>query len=72
MKELENGCEPAFTVMSRTAWGTVSLVSGQSSYVDDLVKAIEQVANNVKPLIEQKKYLRNVFDKAARSGAFQS
>lgn len=66
VKELDNACEPAFTAMSRIAWTTVNLVSGQSSYVDDLVKAIEQVVDAVKPLIEQKKYARNFFDKAAR------
>lgn len=65
LKELENACEPAFAAMSRLAWGTVTHVSGNSSYVDDLVKAIEQVVDTVKPLIEQKKYLRNFLDKAA-------
>lgn len=52
--------------MSRIAWTTVNLVSGQSSYVDDLVQAIDQVVETVKPVIEQKKYVRNFFDKAAR------
>jgi vacuolar protein sorting-associated protein 53 len=66
LKELENACDPAFNVMSRLSWSTVSLVSGQSSYVDDLVKSTEQVADTVKPLIDQKKYLRNIFDKVVR------
>ena len=65
LKELENACDPALNAMSRLSWSTMNLVSGQSSYVDDLVKAIEQVADTVKPLVDQKKYLRNFFDKAA-------
>lgn len=66
LKELENACEPAFNAMSRIAWGSISLVSGQSAYVNDLVKAMEQVADMIKPLVEQKRYLRNFFDKASR------
>ncbi|RDX42721.1 hypothetical protein OH76DRAFT_1362271 [Lentinus brumalis] len=65
LRELEAACEPHFTALSRTPWGTVKLVSGQSAYVPDLLNAIEQVAEVVKPLVEQKKYLRNFFDKAA-------
>lgn len=67
LRELENATDPAFTAMSRTAWGTLSLVSGQSAYVDDLVRATEGVMEVVKPLLEQKRYLRNFFDKASRS-----
>lgn len=52
--------------MSRTSWGTLNLVSGQSGYIDDLVHAIEHVFETATPLIEQKRYLRNFFDKAAR------
>ena len=66
LRELESACEPSFTSLSRTPWATVKLVSGQSPYVQDLSNAIEQVAETVKPLIEQKKYVRNFFDKAAR------
>ena len=51
--------------MSRLSWSTINLVSGSSSHVDDLVKAVEQVVDTVKPLIDQKKYLRNFFDKVA-------
>lgn len=67
IRELESACEAAFATLSRTPWATVKLVSGQSAYVADLLGAIEQVAETVKPLVEQKKYLRNFFDKAARS-----
>lgn len=66
LKELESACEPAFTAMSRISWSTNNLVSGQSAYVDDLNKALEQVVDVVRPLIEQKKYMRNFFDKVSR------
>ncbi|KAI0745870.1 Vps53-like protein [Earliella scabrosa] len=65
LRELENACDPFFAALSRTPWVTVKLVSGQSAYVQDLLNMIEQVAEVVKPLIEQKKYVRNFFDKAA-------
>ncbi|KAI9067270.1 hypothetical protein FKP32DRAFT_1673066 [Trametes sanguinea] len=67
LRELESACDPAFTTLSRTAWSTMKHVSGQSAYVEPLVKAIEEVAETVKPLVEQKKYLRNFFDKAANT-----
>ena len=66
LKELENACEPAFNTMSRISWSVLNLVSGQSPYINDLVQAVEQVVETIKPLIDQKKYLRNFFDKAAR------
>ena len=65
-RELENAAESAFNTMSRTSWGVLNLVSGQSAYIDDLVRAIEHVVETATPLIEQKRYLRNFFDKAAR------
>ncbi|KAH8107895.1 Vps53-like protein [Cristinia sonorae] len=65
IREFEAACEPAFNEMKRTAWATLNLVSGQSSYVDELVKAMDQVVDIIKPSIEQKKYQRNFFDKAA-------
>ena len=66
LRELENACDPFFATLSRTPWANVKLVSGQSSYLQDLLNVIEQVAETVKPLVEQKKYVRNYFDKAAR------
>ncbi|TCD68264.1 Vacuolar protein sorting-associated protein 53 [Steccherinum ochraceum] len=65
IREFEAACEPAFNDMKRTAWATLSLVSGQSGFVDDLVAAIEQVVDIIKSSVEQKKYQRNFFDKAA-------
>lgn len=52
--------------MSRTAWNTLSQVVGQSPYTIELVKVVEQVADTIRPQVEQKKYLRNFFDKACR------
>ena len=65
VREFEAACEAAFLNMQRTAWATLSLVSGQSSYVDELTLAIEQLFELIKPRIEQKKYLRNFLDKAS-------
>lgn len=64
LRELEAACESAFTTMSRMSWEKLNQVTGQSSYVDDLTRAVESFCDIVKPLIEQKKYLRNFFDKA--------
>jgi hypothetical protein len=52
--------------MSRSSWSNLNQVSGPSPYVGDLVKAAEQVVEIIKPLIEQKKYLRNFLDKVCR------
>lgn len=66
LRELEAACDPACSLMSRTAWSTQKSVSGQSPYVDDLARAVEQLVEAVKPLVEQKKYLRNLMDKVAK------
>ena len=41
-------------------------VTGHSPFMDDITQAAEQVAESIKPLVEQKKYLRNFLDKASR------
>ncbi|KAJ7282965.1 Vps53-like protein [Mycena rebaudengoi] len=64
VRELELACEPAFAAMSRSSWSTQKQVSGPSAYTADLVGAVEQVVETVKPLVEQKKYSRNFLDKA--------
>ncbi|KAF8684292.1 hypothetical protein AX14_004167 [Amanita brunnescens Koide BX004] len=64
LRELEQACEPAFSTMSRTAWNTLNQVVGQSPYTLELVKVAEQVADTIRPHVEQKRYLRNFFDKA--------
>ncbi|KAG6845073.1 hypothetical protein H0H87_000977 [Tephrocybe sp. NHM501043] len=64
LRELETACDAAFATMARTTWTATNQVSGQSAYAGDLVSVAEQVIETVKPLVEQKKYLRNLFDKA--------
>ncbi len=64
LRELEVACDPAFSTMVRTAWTSLAQVVGPSAYTSDLVRVAEQVIEAVKPRIEQKKYLRNLFDKA--------
>ena len=66
LRELELACESAFLTMSRISWNTLSQVTGQSPYTHELVKVAEQVVETIKPHVEQKKYLRNLFDKACR------
>lgn len=70
LREFESGCDPSFITLGRTSWSTVNQVSGPSPYTGELVKAAEQVIETIKPLIEQKKYLRNLFDKASRYVGF--
>ncbi|PPQ72073.1 hypothetical protein CVT26_006708 [Gymnopilus dilepis] len=65
LREFEINCDPAFLTLSRTQWSTINQVSGPSPYTGELVKAAEQVVETIKPLIEQKKYLKNIFDKAS-------
>lgn len=63
LREVENAIDTYFVVMSRSNWSSLNQVSGQSSYVGDLVKTAEQIVEVIKPLVEQKKYLRNLLDK---------
>ncbi|KAF8894339.1 Vps53-like protein [Gymnopilus junonius] len=65
LREFEINCDPSFITLSRTSWSNVNQVSGPSPYTGELVKAAEQVVELIKPLIEQKKYLRNIFDKTS-------
>lgn len=64
LRELEMACEGVFTALSRVNWSMTNQVTGYSAYVDDLVKVIEQVADQIKHLVEQKKFVRNFLDKA--------
>jgi hypothetical protein len=70
LREFETNCEPAFNALGRISWSNVSQVSGQSPYTADLVKAADLVVELIRPLVEQKKYLRNFFDKASRFFCF--
>ena len=64
LHELEAACDPGFLVMSRTQWPSVNQVSGYSAFTNDIIRGTEQVIEFIKPHVEQKKYLRNFFDKA--------
>lgn len=66
LREVENATDVYFTTMIRSNWPALNQVSGQSHYVGELVKATEQVVETIKPLIEQKRYLRNFLDKVCR------
>lgn len=67
LRELEAACEPALQTLARMNWGAQNEhVTGQSAFVDELVRGLEAVAEAVRPLVEGKKYVRNFFDKAAR------
>ncbi|KAI0256226.1 Vps53-like protein [Lactifluus subvellereus] len=65
LRELEAVCEPALATLTRTTWINHELVTGQSPYIGDLVHALESVTEAIVPLVESKKYLRNLFDKAS-------
>lgn len=64
LHELEVACDSALVTLSRVNWSVMNQVTGHSPYVDDLTNATDQVVELVKPLVEQKKYLRNFLDKA--------
>lgn len=65
LRELEAAVEPSFDIMTKSSWASKENVSGPSPYVGELVKSIEHVVSIINPLVEQKKYLRNFYDKAA-------
>jgi vacuolar protein sorting-associated protein 53 len=65
LRELENATETAMSALRRTSWASLKQVSGTSAYVADLEYALESFTDMIKPLVEQKKYLKNFFDKAA-------
>ncbi|KAN0103653.1 Vps53-like, N-terminal domain containing protein [Russula decolorans] len=65
LRELEAVCEPALMSLTRTTWINHELVTGQSPYIGDLVRALESITEAIVPLVESKKYLRNFLDKAS-------
>jgi vacuolar protein sorting-associated protein 53 len=65
LRELEAALDPAFDSMSKSTWATIENVSGPSPYVSELVRGLDNVVSVINPLVEQKKYLRNFYDKAA-------
>jgi hypothetical protein len=66
LRELEAVCEPPLMALARTTWINYELVTGQSPYIGDLVRALESITEAVVPLVESKRYLRNFFDKASK------
>lgn len=65
LRELENSCDPHFSALTRTVWANVKNVSSQSAYMNELVPVISGIADLTRDLVEKKKYLRNLYDKAA-------
>ncbi|KAF9501688.1 hypothetical protein BDN71DRAFT_1406739 [Pleurotus eryngii] len=65
LKELEAVCDSSFGALVRTSWPSMNQVSGTSAYVGELINSVEQCLAIIKPRIEQKKYLRNLFDKTS-------
>ena len=51
--------------MTKTSWASIETVSGASVYMSEMTKKIEQIVEVVRPMVDQKKYLRNFYDKAA-------
>ncbi|KAI6040208.1 Vps53-like protein [Pisolithus marmoratus] len=64
LHELETACEGAFTALSRVNWSMTNQVTGHSAYVGDLAEVTEQVVDQIKHLVEQKRFVRNFLDKA--------
>ncbi|KAN0125317.1 Vps53-like, N-terminal domain containing protein [Lactarius tabidus] len=66
---LQTECDLFISVVSVAIVGLLreleALVTGQSQYIGDLVRALESIAEAIVPLVESKKYLRNFFDKAS-------
>lgn len=52
--------------MMKVSKANVEHVSGSSTYVAELTGNVEDIVDNIRPLVEQKKYFRNFYDKAAR------
>lgn len=67
VRELESACEPHFSALGRSTWTTWAQVTGPTASTEELLRVIEQVVDVIKPGIEQKKYLRNLFDKVYKS-----
>jgi vacuolar protein sorting-associated protein 53 len=66
LRNLESACEGPLTAMIRMSWSTLERVTGPSGYVVDLAKAVDTVVEAVRDGVEQKRYLRNFYDKVAR------
>ena len=63
LKELEFSLEPALNAMLRSPWRDSTIVSSESSYIQDFTLAINRVADLVKTEVEHRKYFRSFCDK---------
>ena len=65
LRDLEITVEPFLLTMTRTTWMTLESVSGQQAHIIEMVAAVDSFMEVTKSQLEQKKYLRNFYDKAA-------
>ena len=65
LRELESACEVPLASLAKITWTGIANVSGSSAYMNNLTASIEQVISIIRPLIDQKRYLRNLLDKAS-------
>lgn len=65
LRDLEATVEPFLLTMTRKTWTTLESVSGQQAHVIEMVTAVDSFMEVTKSQLEQKKYLRNFYDKAA-------
>jgi len=68
LRDLEQCTETYFISMTRILWSSIETVSGQMSYVLELARVVDAFIEGIKGSIEQKKYLRNFYDKASKYG----
>jgi len=66
LRDLEQSTEPFFNTMSRTPWASIETVTGQMPYVLELTRVVDAFVDVIKSSIEQKKYLRNFYDRTSR------
>ena len=66
VRELELSCDSAFSNMVKTSWASIETVSAPSSYVGDVIIAMESVTGLIQDAIQSKKYLRNFHDKEVK------
>jgi hypothetical protein len=67
LRDLETTVEPFLLTMTRTTWSTIESVSGQQAHIIEMVATVDSFVEVTKSQLEQKKYLRNFYDKAATS-----
>jgi hypothetical protein len=66
LRDLEQSTDPFFNTMSRTPWASIETVTGQMPYVIELTRVVDAFVEVIKTSIEQKKYLRNFYDRTSR------